>query len=89
MEKSSGQQRYGLGQAATAAQIAAFDIDVGDYVRWGDAERLVVSVQALYDEFDGVQIERDPIPFFGDIVARAAPGARCSSAFRRRSSGSC
>lgn len=28
VEKSSGQQRYGLGQAATAAQIAAFDIDV-------------------------------------------------------------
>ena len=43
---------------------AALDIALGDYALWGDAERLVVNVQTLYDEFGGGAVARDPIPFF-------------------------
>ncbi len=57
-------KRYDRGMSPLEA---AFDIDVSDYVHWGDAERLVVSVQVLYDEFEGVQVEREPIPFFAHM----------------------
>ena len=59
-------KRYDRGMSPLEA---AFDIDVGRYVSWGDAERLVVSVQVLYDEFAGVRVERAPIPFFEHMQA--------------------
>jgi len=57
-------KRYDRGMSPLEA---AFDIDVSEYVHWGDAERLVVSVQVLYDEFEGVHVEREPIPFFAHM----------------------
>lgn len=59
-------QRYDRGMTVLEA---AFDIALGDYAKWGDAERLVVNVQTLYDEFGGYQGGHDPIPFFEHMMA--------------------
>ena len=32
---------------------AAHDIALGDYARWGDAERIAVNVDSLYREYRG------------------------------------
>jgi cyclase len=39
--------------AGMSARDAAFDIALGDYDSWGDAERIAVNVAALYREFSG------------------------------------
>ena len=39
--------------AGLAARDAAFDIALGDYAGWGDAERIAVNVATLYREFAG------------------------------------
>lgn len=59
-------KRYDKGMSVIEA---SFDIALGDYAHWGDAERLVVNVQTLYDEFSGHQGARDPIPFFEHMKA--------------------
>lgn len=44
---------------------ATYDIDLGEYANWNDAERLVVTIQTLYDDFsDEPRPERAPIPYF-------------------------
>lgn len=44
---------------------AVHDIDLGEYAGWNDAERVVVTIQTLYDDFKGgVRPNRDPMPFF-------------------------
>ena len=44
---------------------AVHDIDLGEYASWNDAERIVVTIQTLYDDFAGGERPlRDPIPFF-------------------------
>ncbi|WP_346913039.1 MBL fold metallo-hydrolase [uncultured Roseibium sp.] len=45
---------------------AAYKIDLGEYRDWNDAERVIVTLRTLYDDFDGAA-ERPvhpPIPFF-------------------------
>ena len=37
--------------AGLSARDAAFDIALGDYASWGDAERIAVNVATLYREF--------------------------------------
>jgi cyclase len=39
--------------AGMSARDAAFDIALGDYDSWGDAERIAVNVATLYREFSG------------------------------------
>jgi glyoxylase-like metal-dependent hydrolase (beta-lactamase superfamily II) len=39
--------------AGLSARDAAFDIALGDYAAWGDAERIAVNVATLYREFAG------------------------------------
>lgn len=43
---------------------AAYDIPLGDYAKWDDADRLVVTVAALYGEFEGKETHGEFIPFF-------------------------
>jgi glyoxylase-like metal-dependent hydrolase (beta-lactamase superfamily II) len=54
---------------------AALDISLADYDSWGDAERIVVNVAAVYRELD-----RDPGPF--DPVAAFGLMARIRKARR-------
>ena len=46
------------------AREAAFDIPLGHYADWGDAERIVVTVRNLYEEFSGVHAEPDVLALF-------------------------
>lgn len=39
--------------AGLSARDAAFDVALGDYATWGDAERIAVNVATLYREFAG------------------------------------
>jgi len=44
---------------------AAYDIDLGDYRVWNDAERVIVTIRTLYDDFKGGERPvHVPIPFF-------------------------
>lgn len=48
---------------------AAYDIDLSHYKDWNDAERVVVTVQTLFDDFSGA-IERPgrpPMPYFAEM----------------------
>ncbi len=40
-------------EAGMPAEEAAFDIALGDYANWGDAERIAVNVDTLYREYRG------------------------------------
>ena len=47
--------------AGMSAHDAVYDIDLGEFADWGDSERLVVNVQAVYAELDPAG-ELPPIP---------------------------
>jgi glyoxylase-like metal-dependent hydrolase (beta-lactamase superfamily II) len=47
---------------------AARDIDLGPYAGWGEGERLVVNVQALYRDF-GAELPGDTVTLFGAMAA--------------------
>jgi cyclase len=55
-----GRKRYDAGMTF---EEAAFDIDLGPFDHWGDAERMVPNMMTLYGEFSG---ER-PVATFADI----------------------
>jgi len=44
------QERY---EAGLSAMEAALDISFSDYAAWGEAERIVANVEALYREYSG------------------------------------
>lgn len=48
---------------------AAYDIDLGEYRDWKDAERVVVTLQTLFDDFSGVveRPGRPPIPYYTEM----------------------
>jgi glyoxylase-like metal-dependent hydrolase (beta-lactamase superfamily II) len=48
---------------------AAFDIALGDYDSWGDAERIVANVDALYREYRGNRMPPD-VPRLFELMAR-------------------
>jgi cyclase len=50
---------------------AARDIDMAAYSGWGEPERLVVNVHALYRDF-GADTSADTVNLFGDMTALAA-----------------
>jgi cyclase len=55
---------------------AARDIDIGPYAAWGESERLVVNIHALYRDF-GADLPSDAITLLGAMAALAAgPTAR-------------
>jgi len=51
--------------AGLSARDAAFDIALGDYSSWGDAERIAVNVDTLYREYSGSEEITDVISLFG------------------------
>lgn len=46
---------------------AAYDIPLGEYAKWDDADRLVVTVPALYGEFSGKEVHGEFMPFFAEM----------------------
>lgn len=48
--RAEARRRY---DAGLSARDAAFDIALGEYASWGDAERIAVNVATLYREFSG------------------------------------
>jgi glyoxylase-like metal-dependent hydrolase (beta-lactamase superfamily II) len=50
---------------------AARDIDMSAYAGWGESERLVVNIHALYRDF-GADVTGDTTSLFGDMTQLAA-----------------
>lgn len=50
---------------------AAYKIDLGEYRDWNDAERVVVTMRTLFDDFENGNDRpiREPIPFFAEMKA--------------------
>jgi len=48
---------------------AAYNIDLGEYRDWNDAERVVVTMRTLFDDFEHAPArpERAPIPYFAEM----------------------
>ena len=57
-------KRYRAGMSPIEA---AYDIPLGEYAKWDDADRLVVTVTALYGEFSGKDMHGEFIPFFAEM----------------------
>ena len=55
--------------AGLSAYDAALDISLADFDSWGDAERIVVNVSALYREFGSRGQPREPVELFA-LMAR-------------------
>ena len=51
--------------AGLSARDAAFDITLGDYASWGDAERIAVNVATLYREFASDERPSNVVELFG------------------------
>jgi glyoxylase-like metal-dependent hydrolase (beta-lactamase superfamily II) len=60
--RSEARRRY---DAGLSARDAAFDIALGDYASWGDAERIAVNVATLYREFAGDPGPANVVELFG------------------------
>ena len=56
--------RFDAGMSATDT---AFDIPLGKYAQWGDAERIVVTVATLHAERRGEAMKFDPVPLFAQM----------------------
>jgi len=54
-------RRYDAGMSPAEA---ALDIDLGKYASWGQSERIVVTVDKLYQEFSGVQSSSTALALF-------------------------
>jgi deoxyribodipyrimidine photolyase-like uncharacterized protein len=50
------------------ARDAAFDIPLGRYADWGDAERVVVTVHNLFEQFAGEHQEPDIMMLFEQMA---------------------
>ncbi len=55
-------------QAGMPASEAAFDIPLGSYADWNDAERVVVTVATLYAGFKGEETRFQPLPLFEQMA---------------------
>lgn len=62
--------------AGLSASEAASDIDMSDYDRWGDGERIVVNVATLYKEFTGDATPNDAAALFGQMAQHAKARGR-------------
>jgi cyclase len=54
--------------AGLSARDAAFDITLGDYASWGDAERIAVNVATLYREFAGDATPANVVELFARMA---------------------
>ena len=54
--------------AGMAPMEAARDIDLGPYAGWGEPERLVANVHALYRDF-GAEVPSDAMTLMGEMAA--------------------
>lgn len=52
-------------EAGLSVRDAAFDIALGDFASWGDAERIGVNVHTLYREFGAGDAGSGPLDLFG------------------------
>lgn len=57
--------RFDAGMTATEA---AFDIPLGSYAKWDDAERIVVTVATLFAGFRGEAMAFEPMPLFEQMA---------------------
>lgn len=60
--RAEARKRY---DAGLPVRDAAFDIALGDYASWGDAERIAVNVATLYREFSGDPGPANVVALFG------------------------
>jgi cyclase len=58
-------------EAGMTALEAARDIALDKYARWGEAERLVVNVDAVYRELSVSDAPTNPIELFGQMAELA------------------
>lgn len=58
-------KRYDKGMTA---RDAAFDIPLGRYADWGDAERIVVNIRTLFEEYSGEHTEPDIYQLFEQMA---------------------
>ncbi len=65
-------------EAGMSATDAAFDIPLGDYAKWSDAERIVVTVAALHAEYHGEQTKFTPVPLFEQMSKMRCKLRTCS-----------
>ncbi len=65
-------------EAGMSAMDAAFDIPLGDYAQWGDAERIVVTVATLHAEFRGEDMKFTPVPLFEQMSKMRCKLGRCT-----------
>lgn len=65
-------QRFDAGMTAADA---AFDIALGEFRNWLDAERIAVNVDSLYREYRGDSMPSDPVRLFG-LMSRVRRGLR-------------
>ncbi len=72
-EQAAERQRGGMDSLS-----AAFDIDLGEFADWGDAERIVVTVDTIYRDLDPSHPVTDPFELFKQMGAyhRDRLGAR-------------
>lgn len=68
--RDEARKRY---DAGLSARDAVFDIALGDFASWGDAERIAVNVHTLYREFGGVDERPSPVELFGLMAEIARP----------------
>ena len=55
-------------EAGLGVEEAMFDIALGDYESWGDAERIAVNVDTLYKEYNGDASPPDIIDLFSRMA---------------------
>ncbi|MGI9603582.1 MAG: MBL fold metallo-hydrolase, partial [Acidimicrobiales bacterium] len=55
-------------RAGQSALDAAFDIDLGEFADWGDWERIVINVDAVYAELDPDHQRADVMGLFGGMA---------------------
>ena len=64
--------------AGMTAEEAAWDIDLGPYADWGEAERIAINVDAVYREVDPTYESPGVLPLFTRMAeladARGATG---------------
>lgn len=65
-------------QAGMPATEAAFDIPLGAYADWGDAERVVVTVATLYAGFKGEEMRFEPVPLFEQMAKLRCKLGKCA-----------
>jgi hypothetical protein len=59
-------------EAGMTALEAARDISLDRYADWGESERLVVNVQAVYNELGPGREQPNPVELFGQMAELAA-----------------